>query len=483
MSSPGQGAVTAVFFDLETSDAQPIGQILNYSFIAVDEQWNPVSECSGSIRISRLQLPRAGAIAANRIQVLQHRAANYPTEAESARRIITYLEDLTRQVRGQLSLVGYNSVRFDIPYLRTTLIRNGLSPYANGRLSNCDLLLLCRKLAATRADFPRVPGSPRDKSDGPPRRSLSLATLTTEFGLLSGAQAHESRADVLLTIQLAKLISEKFGVDVRRFQAYDFGDFHQGQQRGAVVVGIEPSYEMNSSELGVPVPYALLDADHRSALWIDLQQFKSGNLTRAIRYTNAKSGMALFQHPERSPTDEDLSVAKAALDALKGTTLKSYFTTSTCDIEQDIYRLDFDAISALGQAIWGGDRAPLEQLNNRDATVLFARWRLMNLGEDGRALSDREQTALTQQLVQYAGYRYGGKLKLRKVDRPEDSPDGDLPRFHPELSVLLSEIEATAVQNPGETADLMAALREFYQDSEIVRVAPHLVGGLQVAAG
>jgi hypothetical protein len=288
---------------------------------------------------------------------------------------------------------------------------------------------------------------------------------------------------VLLTIKLAKLISEKFGVDVRRFQAYDFGDFHQGQQRGAVVVGIEPSYEMNSSELGVPVPYALLDADHRSALWIDLQQFKSGNLTRAIRYTNAKSGMALFQHPERSPTDEDLSVAKAALDALKGTTLKSYFTTSTCDIEQDIYRLDFDAISALGQAIWGGDRAPLEQLNNRDATVLFARWRLMNLGEDGRALSDREQTALTQQLVQYAGYRYGGKLKLRKVDRPEDSPDGDLPRFHPELSVLLSEIEATAVQNPGETADLMAALREFYQDSEIVRVAPHLVGGLQVAAG
>lgn len=52
--------VKAIFYDLETTDREFVGQILNYSFILVDEQLNVVRELNGDIRISRLQLPSRG---------------------------------------------------------------------------------------------------------------------------------------------------------------------------------------------------------------------------------------------------------------------------------------------------------------------------------------------------------------------------------------------------------------------------------------
>ena len=61
-----------IFYDLETTDLNYCGQILNYAFVEVDEDWKEVSEFCGKVKISRTQLPNPYAILANRVNVLTH---------------------------------------------------------------------------------------------------------------------------------------------------------------------------------------------------------------------------------------------------------------------------------------------------------------------------------------------------------------------------------------------------------------------------
>ena len=146
----------SIFFDLETSDKNPIRQILNYSFILVDDDFSIVSELSGLIQLSRLQLPAPEAILANRIDVTQHQKLAIDTEREAMAKIQSFIEHCIELHAGneKLPIIGYNSARFDIPYLRTSLIRNGINPYFSGKIIIRDLLFASRKLAASDVRFP-----------------------------------------------------------------------------------------------------------------------------------------------------------------------------------------------------------------------------------------------------------------------------------------------------------------------------------------
>jgi exonuclease I len=130
----------AVYYDLETSDKHAVGQILNYCFILVDDQLSLLDELSGLVRISRLQLPDPGAILANRTDVLAHQKRAHECEAEALGRIRCFIERCAQRASGNVALVGYNSSRFDLGYLRTSFIRNGQDPFFGGKTLARDLL-------------------------------------------------------------------------------------------------------------------------------------------------------------------------------------------------------------------------------------------------------------------------------------------------------------------------------------------------------
>ena len=102
-------------------------------------------------------------------------------------------------------VAGYNSIRFDDEITRQLLYRNFYDPYerewkhGNSRWDIIDMLRLC---AATRPDGIEWPR----KEDG--TVSFRLDQLTVANGIEHGA-AHDALADVIATIEMAKLVKTR----------------------------------------------------------------------------------------------------------------------------------------------------------------------------------------------------------------------------------------------------------------------------------
>ena len=443
----------SIFFDLETTDKNTIGQIINFCFIAVDASWRTRASLSGDIRVSRLQLPRAGALLANRTNILEHQARAEYSEPQALRRIVEFIQELLNESSEPVALIGYNSTRFDVPYLRTSLIRNGLNPYFSGKLQYRDLLHVVRWVACRDNRLPQVA-----HPEKPGIRSLSLEHVTQSLGLLSGEQAHDSRADVELTISLARCLAERFAADVRSFSAYQM---KPPLARGDIRWEMVPEYELASGMPCAVRPIMLLDDNHRYALWVQLDRYRAGEGRRAISWCNKAAG-SLFAAEAQPITPELAAAAEDARREFKGVNLKNFFEPSSCDIEQDIYRLDSEAIDALHQAIWRGDPPALQRISGRDARVVYLRHQLCThqwgSAHDGR---------MREMLKKYAQHRYGGALKLCKG---EPAPDAEEP-FHPTLAALFAEIDQQMESAAGPQKKLLEALKTFYLDSDLYQIA------------
>ena len=455
----------AIFFDLETTDSRVTGQILNYCFIAVDERLNPVETLADAIRISRLQLPTAGAILANRTDVLKHQSADFETEPEALRKISQFIEKVIEESPGRVPLIGYNSARFDLPFLRTSMLRNGLNPYFYGKLLSRDLLHVVQKLSVSHPNFPRVANIEK-----PERLTLALEPLTKKFGLLTGKQSHFSTDDVLLTIDFAKHLLEEYNLDVRTYDPFEAAALPIEPRRGDVVLRATPQYELGSDELYQSQPYTLLDASGSGSLWIDLEKYSSGDQSEdsCVRWFNENRD-TFFLVPEELEGDEALlQQAKSATKAFRNVKLKGYFGDARCDIEHHIYKMSFPALDALSAAIWQGDEGPLRKLPKRDpARILYSRFKLAHYDAHGK-----EAAQFDEQLKGYALYRYGGKMSLHQKIGPEeyDVPE-NFPYFHPIYNDLLEEIAERREDASRQDEQLLNSLQEFYRLSDIVRVA------------
>lgn len=454
--------MTAIFFDLETSDKNFIGQILNYSFIVVDSSYNLIDELSGRVKISRLQLPSPSAIFANKVDVLKHQQESHIYEPEAMLSIARFI---AKHCNPKTHLIGFNSSRFDIGYLRTSLIRSGINPYFKGKIIYRDLLHAARKLSVSRADFPRKEGELNSA-----RLSLSLETLGRNFGLLNGAQAHESRADVMLTIELAKLFKEEFDLDVFNFEPYQGSKFHSSLGKSTVYESYQPQYDLSIDKLSRKVPVVLLDADHRYALWIDIERYLNGEKEVSIQWTGQAQGYFFcdgIEIKERSI----LEGAQAALSEFSSINLKNFFSKSQCDIEQDIYRLDISMIELLSDAIWKGQVEPIKRSNNRDLRSIFTRYQLANYNTEGH-----NDAQFTQKLKDYALYRYGGKLRLDKgsLHRAKEDIQQGRASIHPTLSEMMIELEKLKEFADTSDIELLESLATYYDESEIVKVVGSL---------
>jgi hypothetical protein len=470
----------AIFYDLETSDKHAIGQVLNYSFIFVDDSLSIIDELSGLVRISRLQLPDSGAILANRTNVLRHQEIARDNEPEALERIRHFVGECARKASGNVALIGYNSAKFDLGYLRTSFIRNGQDAFFAGKTLPRDLLHAVHRAYLSSEKFRALV---RKQREGEKKLSLSLETVCHALGLLEGVQLHESRADVVLTIELAKWLKENVGIDVTSFEPYEGLRLHSTARGGTVYTLDTPEYDLSQDDYKISTPVTLLDADGRSALWIDLARYSMKQDPTCIMWRSVGKH-SLFTSGRAAEEPELQRLARAALTQFKGTTLKNFFSPTTCDVEFDVYRPDFAARDLLNQAISTGNKALLEQCNPRyvkDIKTLWVRYQL------ARPDLDLTQPKNAEMLSRYATYRYGGKLQVSRAEPKE----GDTEGFHSTLQSYFSALQqlkdAAMTQHREEDFVLLEALEVFYRSSDIVRVAgrellPSLQGSASFAA-
>lgn len=454
----------AVFYDLETSDKNPIGQIINYCFIFVDDYLEQIDELSGLIKLSRLQLPDSGAILANRTDIIKHQQVACDYEEEAMHKIAAFLDGCIKRSGGAISFLGYNSSRFDLNYLRTSLIRNGINPYFNNQLLTHDLLHSVQKAYLTSAKFRELITKRRS---GEKRLSLSLETVGHALGLLDGAQAHESREDVVLTIKVAEWLRRECGIPVIH-EPYEGVQLHSTARSGSVYFFEQPEYDLDTDDFCSRTPVTLLDANHKAGLWVDLERYASKQSPEAIMW-RAAAKHPFFVSPRASNDPELQRLARAAMTQFKEITLKNFFKPSNCDVEADIYRLDFDNLALYIHAIKANDKKVLEQCTKPEARILWARRLLAN----PRARIDDPKTAET--LRRYAMYRYGGELQLVRNLPDKEKGDDRGANFHLSLGDMVQQLtrsrEAAVMSRNHEDQKLLDSLESYIKNSDIVKVA------------
>lgn len=407
----------SIYFDLETTSTSFVGQILNFCFVTVDENFNKVKTLKGDVKLSRLQLPEPGAILANKVNVLLREAKL--SEFEAAKTIWSFLCD---ESKDGVALIGYNSNRFDFDFLKTTLNRNGFIPPST-RLKRRDLLHAVRYLCAKNPEIRKA--LTRDD-----KLVCTLENVSQTFGLLDGAQSHEAEADVELSIKLGKYILDNFGVDVRTLSGYE--------------PPILSKYEVVSKVDGlIEKPYCLLDENLNGALWVDLGKFKEvENKREAVFYYNKNKSDFFLGETEPEPLSLDFM--SSIEEAYKGVTLDNFFSEPKGDIEVFIYKMKNEEIIALGDLIRGKE---LRSVPTDNTKRLWGRWRLANLPES--------DPFVQKNLPEYAKYRYGGGMNL----------GADNPKIHKTATELFMELESLRKSESGENREILDALREYYLSS------------------
>ena len=439
-----------IFFDIETTDLNPIGQILNFAFVEYDANWNFKSCYKDKIKISRNQLPTPEAILANRVDVIQHNIEAQDCEHIAMAKIQKYIQEIVEW--GDTRLIGYNSHRFDVPFLRTSMIRNGLNPYFGGSLKYGDVFHVIKRLACDNLAFKE---KLIKRPDG--AVSYSLESVAKAFNLMdeTDTQDHESLSDVNLTVKVAKYISENYGIDVRNYCAYE-PLYRSG---GYDVVKVFPYRDDKGNK--VPDEYCymtLLQQNKTQALWINIKQFEDGLGKNSVSWYNKNS--SAFYVSEFVKDSDWKKRADIVRKELSNVTIENFWPEKNCDIEQFIFMLPINEIASLYDAIWRRDLFLIRENKSKYASQLYLRFLMNN--------SDVDQ--IESVLHEYCMYRYGGKLKLDKDNFEATYLPGVYNKsFHSTYKELLSKIEELA-KNP-KNEFLMNQLKMFYEKSVVNTIA------------
>jgi DNA polymerase III epsilon subunit-like protein len=446
----------SIFYDLETTDLATTGQILNFCFTLVDETWEVLETLSSSIKLNRLVLPKPKAIKINRINVMDHQSDPYAmTEVEAMVKIERFVRGISERADSSgepVRLIGYNSNKFDIKYLRTCMIRNGISPYWGKAVQCKDLLHMAQRLATCEQKF-------LDKIDIIDQKTtLKLENLCSKFGLMTGDQTHESRDDVNLTIKLAKYLAETYGADIRNYVAYEPRLL---EEPGSIVKRVFPVWKDSSTNRLDDVvnvsQFAYLCGDKNYALWINLNKYQAGEGKNSVFYFN-RAMSQFYVDDTYTPTEEIGMLAAVACEEFSEMNTRNFWPPIDCDVEAHIYKLPFEGIDALHEAIHRNNIQHLVSLKNIEANHLYSRFAVNNVP----VLSGKN----LQYFDRYCKYRYGGKMKIsnRDVESVSELTKDD---FHPTFETLLGDIELERVGGTEKDYELMAALELYFHTSEI----------------
>ena len=438
----------SIFFDLETTDLNTVGQILNYAFVEVAEDWSIKSKLTGKIKISRLQLPNPESIIATKTDVIAHNLDAKDYEHIALAKIQKYIQDIVEW--NDTKLIGFNSNRFDVPFLRTSMIRNGLNPYFGGSIKYGDVLHVVKRLLCDNESFSN---KLEKKENG--KHNTKLESIARSFGLLKTQekQQHESLADVELTIKLAKLLSDEYDIDVRQYSSYEV------DKNSSDVIEVFPFVDESGEKVSDEYCLmALLEQNKTQALWINLKKFEEGLGKKSVSWYNKNTSS--FFVKQRISSDAHKQLAQKAKKELSHINLQNFWPEKNCDVEQFIYMMPINEISAVYDAVWRKDLFLIKQTQSKFASKLYLRFLANN--ED---ISEVEE-----QIKKYALYRYGGKLKLDKENFDVQFQEGVFSEsFHPTYNELLSKIDQ--LSKTPENFHVMSQLKSFYEQSAISSIA------------
>lgn len=436
----------SIFFDLETSDLLKVGQILNFCFLAVGPDWKVIDKLIGTVRISPLQLPRISAILANRTNVLEHQKTAKFSEREALKAIDQFIRKYANQPT-KLPLIGYNSERFDIGYLRTSFLRNGIHPYLP--VATKDLINVSRSLLLTNEAF-------RSLLLRYEKPNFKLETMCRLHSLLEGEQLHESEADVMLTVALAEAYLKLYDVDVRSYEPYQLNTYHGKAE--PVKVLRAAAKDLTEEKFTTQKVMVYLKGTERAALWVDLEKFRkaSSREKKIESVSRYKIGEPLICEE----CTEDLSALREAAISAKSElaeiTEDDIYPENKAYIEEWIYRLNPNAMTRFIRILEGREAA---QEICEDTKILLSRYRLDSVDH----LEDSTD-AMKDSFRRYVQYRYGGKMVIEQTRTAKETKNV----YHPTYAELLAEIEEKekTCSNEGDI-NLIAALKGFYEKSEI----------------
>jgi exonuclease I len=436
-----------IFYDFETTELSKLGQILNFSFIVTDERFSIIDEYSDVVRIERTVLPHPGAILTNRVDVIDHQARAKLSEHQAVRAIADFLSSLANNTSDeQLCLVGYNSAKFDLPYFHTVFIRNGMSPF--GKWRNVDLFFLSQKLYHREEWFREHLRESQCESGQRDSISLSLENLCSSFGILKGAQSHESRDDVLLTIELAKYFSSK-GAHI---SSQYFFEAPRSASPGDVFWAIRPWPNIESTVS----PFLLLSREGNGTIWGDLLRARKimdserGSLKEACTYIQKANRFFLADEGEIEPYREVISKLKKQF---LNVSFKDFYGESTCDIEDDIFRFPIPHLRELHRLFERELSPSALRAGEEEAKELFLRHRLREYEWGGA-----HDELVWSKFQDFAKKRFGGECLMKRGDQ------------YPSFQELIDQAQLAKTESKNDADQkLISNLMRFYEQSDIAR--------------
>lgn len=188
------------FYDLETSGLSASYQrIMQFAGQRTDSELKPIGEpVNVLVELSDDILPEPDAV-----MITKTTPQKTLEEGISEPELVRLLTE--KVFTPDTIIVGFNNIRFDDEFLRSTLWRNFYDPYEwsyRDNRSRWDMLDVVRM---TRALRPEGIVWPVDKNNQPTNRLEEL----TSSNKLGHDQAHDALSDVMATIALAQLIKQK----------------------------------------------------------------------------------------------------------------------------------------------------------------------------------------------------------------------------------------------------------------------------------
>ena len=188
-----------VFYDFETCSSNvSYGQIIEAGAVLVNDNFQELDRYEGRCRLSPGIIPEAMALIVNKSSVAMLKNTNL-----SHYQMIKQMMEKFNQWKNSV-FFGYNSIDFDEEFLRRTLFKNLEYPYitvTNGNQRG-DLLGLAR---AAHLYYPNCIKTPISNKNNPVFKLDQLAPMNG----IKHDKAHSAMADVLATIEIAKILNKK----------------------------------------------------------------------------------------------------------------------------------------------------------------------------------------------------------------------------------------------------------------------------------
>lgn len=437
-----------LIYDLETSRLDLIGQILSISFLLTDAALNPIEGYSKDLygRLSILELPEPEAINANGIDLAISQKEGL-VESELASQIHSFIQScLNRCGSHQIKLVGHNASRFDLPFLRTLLIRNGFNPYFYGKILYLDSIHLLKHAAFEIDDI-----LPFDKENE--RYSLSLNNLSKHLLKNTTPQSHKANEDVALLRDLLAYMKGKF---VALWETKVF-DTPVDNENPFYSLSIDMNNYQPSKLNFIKTPYVLLDSNKNMFLMIDLAKCKLANSINkeSIFYRNISTGFLKIDY-NANPDKDIMDLAIKAKESLSVWNCDNFFEKSTCDIEQDIYRLLFSDVNSLARILNVSENNLPPNLSD-DMKEIWLRFRLKAYS----FTNSPHQKVYDHHLKNYAQKRYIDGIKLNKF--------GDIDKKSSTFSDMKNRLAQMIDQAPKDKLAPLLSLKNYYETAYITK--------------